>query len=139
MINIGNSSDPFYRYKMPALQIINSRGKTVIKNLDDVAKSLQRDPNEILKMFAFKRGTSPIIRKSGYALNGKFELSDLKSDLDQYIDAFILCKVCGNPETDYEKSNKRFVLKCRACAGVSKVSPDSSFKKLPQFIFKTLK
>lgn len=38
MMNIGNSTDPFFRYKMPELSLKHEKfngGKTIIENLED--------------------------------------------------------------------------------------------------------
>ena len=53
--------DPFYRYKMPSLVVkVEGKGngiKTVILNLDDVARSLGRPSIYLMKYFSCKLGT----------------------------------------------------------------------------------
>lgn len=55
LINIGNSEDPNYRYKMPKL-IVHTEGrgngiKTIIDNIVEVADALHRPPSYITKVF----------------------------------------------------------------------------------------
>ena len=62
-VNIGNNNqnDPFYRYKMPAL-VIKTKGKrngvkTELVNINDIAKSLSRESESIMKFLGYELGT----------------------------------------------------------------------------------
>ncbi|KAI4292032.1 translation initiation factor 5 [Pancytospora philotis] len=118
-INISRSSnDPFYRYKMPALQTADESGRTLLANLDQIARALCRDPEHILKYIGTSLGCSQIKSTGGYALNGRFEQRRLQALIYDFIDIFVLCPACGNPETC-------FVLRdglqrvCNSCGAVS--------------------
>ena len=45
----GDLNDTYQRYRMPLLEIKIQSDKTIILNLDDVSKSLNRDQKELLK------------------------------------------------------------------------------------------
>lgn len=60
MINIQKDNiDPNYRYKMHGVQIkIEGRGKkTVVSNLTEISRSLNRREEEILKFISYEAGT----------------------------------------------------------------------------------
>lgn len=57
-------------------------------------------------------------------VNGAHTGSDLLSLLKKFINSFVLCSHCGNPETDLEvDKNEMIHLHCKACGLVTDVSP----------------
>jgi len=129
MINVNGSEDPAYRYKMPRLVgKIEGRGngiKTVIVNASEIAASLHRPTAEVTKFFGCELGAmSKYEEKSDRAIvNGAFETKDLQQMLFKYINLFLLCPHCGNPETVMEVRGKKKAamiwLNCKACGSVA--------------------
>ena len=97
--------DAFYRYKMEKIQSkIEGKGngiKTVIVNLHNVADQLARPPNYVIKYFGFELGAQTNIdpKDDRWIVNGAHEASKLQDHLDGFINKFVLCKDCKNPET----------------------------------------
>ncbi|KAG9229212.1 putative eukaryotic translation initiation factor 5 [Amylocarpus encephaloides] len=127
-INIRSDvKDPFYRYKMERLQSkIEGKGngiKTVIVNLSSVAQSLARPGDYVIKYFGFELGaqtnTSP--SDDRWIINGAHEASKLQDYLDGFINKFVLCKKCKNPETDVVIKDGNILLDCKACGQRSNV------------------
>ncbi|KAJ3340356.1 hypothetical protein HDU93_007081 [Gonapodya sp. JEL0774] len=121
-INISKSDDPFYRYKMPRVVAkIEGRGngiKTVIPNMPEIAKALARDPSYPTKFFGFELGAQSTIdiRNSKYIVNGAFDAGRLQEVMDKFIEKYVLCGKCGNPETDLIiKKDDTIILRCKAC------------------------
>ncbi len=114
-------SDPFYRYKMERLQSkIEGKGngiKTVVANLPSVAASLARPPNYLIKWFGFELGaqTNQNPKDDRWIINGAHESSKLQDSLDGFINKFVLCKSCKNPETEFKIKDGRILLDCKAC------------------------
>jgi len=115
-------TDPFYRYKMERLQSkIEGKGngiKSVIVNLSSIAQSLSRDPAYVVKFFGFELGAqvtaSP--RDDRYIINGAHDAAKLQDYLDVFINKFVLCKQCKNPETDLIVQKDGTILRdCKAC------------------------
>lgn len=122
LINVRRDvSDAFYRYKMERLQTkIEGKGngiKTVVVNLLSVAASLARPPSYINKYFAFELGamTNNDPKDDRWIINGAHESAKLQDHLDGFINKFVLCKKCKNPETDVNINNDRILLDCKAC------------------------
>jgi translation initiation factor 5 len=127
-INIRSDvKDPFYRYKMERLQSkIEGKGngiKTVIVNLSSVAQSLARPGAYVIKYFGFELGaqTNTNPADDRWIINGAHEASKLQDYLDGFINKFVLCKKCKNPETDVVIKDGRIVLDCKACGQRSDV------------------
>lgn len=127
-INIRSDvKDPFYRYKMEKLQSkIEGKGngiKTVIVNLSSVAQSLARPGAYVIKYFGFELGaqTNTNPADDRWIINGAHEASKLQDYLDGFINKFVLCKKCKNPETDVVIKDGHIVLDCKACGQRSDV------------------
>jgi len=117
--------DKFYRYRMPLLQTkIEGKGngiKTVIPNMSDVARALSRPPTYPTKFFGCELGaqTSFDEKNDRYIVNGAHDANRLRELLDGFIDKFVLCKSCKNPETELVilKVNRSedIIRDCKAC------------------------
>jgi translation initiation factor 5 len=119
--------DDFYRYKMERLQTkIEGKGngiKTVIVNLSTVAQSLARPGSYLIKYFGFELGAQTNLDPPDdrWIINGAHEASKLQDHLDGFINKFVLCKKCKNPETDVVIKDGHIVLDCKACGQRSDV------------------
>ncbi|OCT64936.1 hypothetical protein XELAEV_18041175mg [Xenopus laevis] len=122
--NVNRSvSDQFYRYKMPRLIAkVEGKGngiKTVIVNMVDVAKALNRPPTYPTKYFGCELGaqTQFDIKNDRFIVNGSHEANKLQDMLDGFIKKFVLCPECDNPETDLHVNPKKQTIgnSCKAC------------------------
>lgn len=141
LVNICRSNnDPFYRYKMPLIQA-KSEGsgngiKTNILNLNDVATALARPTTYVLKYFGFELGAQTSIdnKNERYLINGVHDLKQLQDCLDGFIEKFVLCLQCKNPETVLEViPGDNLQRDCKACGKITKVNPSY---KLCSYILK---
>ncbi|ESK93994.1 eukaryotic translation initiation factor 5 [Moniliophthora roreri MCA 2997] len=117
--------DKFYRYRMPLLTTkIEGKGngiKTVIPNMADVARALSRPPTYPTKFFGCELGaqTSFDEKNERYIVNGAHDANRLRELLDGFIDKFVLCKSCKNPETELvilkQGRNESIIRDCKAC------------------------
>lgn len=114
--------DKFYRYRMPILLTkIEGKGngiKTVIPNMSDVSRALSRPPTYPTKFFGCELGaqTSFDEKNDRYIVNGAHDATRLRELLDGFIDKFVLCKSCKNPETDLVLvKGDNIVRDCKAC------------------------
>lgn len=142
LINVRRDNpDPFYRYKMERLQTkIEGKGngiKTVVVNLSSVAQSLARPGGYLIKYFGFELGAQTNIDPPDdrWIINGSHEASKLQDLLDGFINKFVLCKKCKNPETVVQIKDEKITLDCKACGQRSKVEPQL---KLTSFILKNV-
>ncbi|XP_059369017.1 eukaryotic translation initiation factor 5 [Carassius carassius] len=123
-VNVNRSvSDQFYRYKMPRIIAkVEGKGngiKTVIVNMVDVAKALNRPPTYPTKFFGCELGaqTQFDAKNDRYIVNGSHEANKLQDMLDGFIRKFVLCPECDNPETDLHINPKKQTIgnSCKAC------------------------
>jgi len=118
-----NVDDKFYRYKMPSLLTkVEGRGngiKTVIPNMEDVAHALARPPTYPTKFFGCELGAQTTFANDRYIVNGSHTAERLRELLDTFIEKFVLCPSCKNPETELiitGKGNSEAIHRdCKAC------------------------
>ncbi|KAF0990448.1 hypothetical protein HZS_3289 [Henneguya salminicola] len=141
-ININRKvEDPFYRYKMPKLFAkVEGRGngiKTLIQNMSDIAKSLGVPPEYPTKYLGIELGAQVIVdsKNDRYIVNGSHDALKLQIILYEFIEKYILCPECSNPETYMiclaKKSKIEIV--CQACGHRFILS---HFHRLNTFIMK---
>lgn len=117
--------DKFYRYRMPLLTTkIEGKGngiKTVIPNMSDVARALSRPPTYTTKFFGCELGAQTTFdeKNDRYIVNGAHNADRLRELLDVFIDKFVLCKSCKNPETELviikQGRTEDIIRDCKAC------------------------
>ncbi|CAG2108457.1 unnamed protein product [Medioppia subpectinata] len=118
-----NLTDQFYRYKMPKIIAkVEGKGngiKTVIVNMVDVAKALNRPPMYPTKYFGCVLGAQVNCdaKNERYIVNGAHESAKLQDLLDGFIQKYVLCSSCDNPETVLNVSHKKGTInsQCKAC------------------------
>lgn len=125
-----DNTDPFYRYKMPAIQSkVEGRGngiKTAIPNLSEVARALGRPPAYLVKYFGYELGAQTTFKEEDdrYLVNGAHGQAELQDLLDGFISKFILCGSCKNPETQIQIKGKNDLQKdCKACGRITEIDP----------------
>lgn len=92
--------------------------KTVIPNMSDVSRALSRPPSYPTKFFGCELGaqTSFDDKTDRYIVNGAHDATKLRELLDTFIEKFVLCKSCKNPETELIINKSEDVIRdCKAC------------------------
>lgn len=124
LVNVNRKNmDQFYRYKMPKLLAkVEGKGngiKTVIVNMVEIAKALQRPPAYPTKYFGCELGaqTQIDLKNERYIVNGSHDADKLQEILDGFIEKFVLCPDCENPETvlNVEPRKEKIGQSCKAC------------------------
>ncbi len=117
---------------------IEGRGngiKTVVDNCSDIATALDRSAGEVIKFFGCDLGAqSKYNEEEDKAIvNGAHTQFDLQKKLAIYIEKFVLCQTCKNPETRYKIRNEEVFQVCGACGETNMVDMTH---KLCTFIIK---
>jgi len=120
-------NDAFYRYKMPGIVAkVEGQGngiKTVIVNMVDIARALNREAVYPTKYFGIELGAQTQIDKKNerFIVNGSHDSEKLQDILDGYIKKFVLCQQCENPETKLQVSKEDIFQTCMACGNKGKL------------------
>ncbi|KAF9116647.1 hypothetical protein BGX27_000566 [Mortierella sp. AM989] len=153
MVNIPSTNpDPYYRYKMPALEIrinparvrtnnpqkeaVEVPASTQIQNLTAIAKALNRPLEYLSKFFELEFEMQGVMddRQRWFKLcGGELSEQDLMIVLDKFIRRFVLCFICNNPETALTIFNTHIMKECGACGQSTRVD---RFSKLTRYILR---
>lgn len=139
VVNIPRSvDDDFYRYNMPELIIMTegSGAKTILVNLNEVAKALHCDPLLILKFFGIIIGTNIMYKNNKYIMCGTVTHDTLIHHLDDFIEKYILCSTCNLPEIIMLKTTIKIKKSCMACGSIECILPRNKFEI---YMFKNIK
>lgn len=112
--------------------------KTVVPNIMDVAHDLARPPMYITKFFGFELGAQAKVVGDGptqrHIVNGAHDKEKLQDLLDVFINKFVLCGECKNPETELNIKNQHVFRDCKACGKRTEIDKGH---KLTSFIIKS--
>jgi len=110
---------------MPSVNIEYVSEYTYISNLEQVAHSLKRRPMDILKYLGVKFGTiannnsKKKGKGKGYGIKGKYTTEIIQESIFSFIDTFVICKNCNNPETYFivkkKSKSSKLKMKCMSC------------------------
>ncbi|ORD94671.1 IF5 [Enterospora canceri] len=117
------TQDAFYRYKMQGVQTKVESGRTTITNLEEIGRALRREPGHILRYLGVTLGCSTKVVETKYTVAGAFDETKLQGAIYDFIDQFVLCKECGNPETKFVVEKEGLSRACSSC-GATVVQAD---------------
>ena len=104
------------RFEIPKVLGHMQGNRTIISNFLQIASTLRRDINHLLKYVLKELATPGEIKKSGALILGtKVPASRINEKIRQYANEFVLCFECGKPDTKIEKDGELTYMKCTAC------------------------
>ena len=110
-------------------------GHNNIININNIAECLNRAPDYINTFLGQDLSVNQCYEKQTdrYYVTGKYEQHKIQSSLQKMINAYILCKKCGNPETMSnligKKKNSTIELVCRSCGNAVELDNTDKFVK----------
>ncbi|HJJ55765.1 MAG TPA: translation initiation factor IF-2 subunit beta [Methanocorpusculum sp.] len=113
---ISVSTDTGERFVMPKTICIIEGKNTVLENFAEIADSINRDQNHLMKYILSEIGTAGKIENNSRAVfNGKFKDSQVDSIITTYVNDYVICSECGRPDTKIVKDGRVLMLLCEAC------------------------
>jgi len=103
------------RFEIPKAVGHIEGNKTIITNFNQIADSLHRDPQQLLKFLLRELATPGILEKNRLILGRKISSSKINEKIQLYAKTFVLCPECKKPDTQLIKENKILSIKCTAC------------------------
>ncbi len=103
------------RFEVPAAQVTIAGNRTIIENFLDIAEAMNREPNHLLKFLLREVGTAGTLEGRRVILQGRFTPYLISNRLKKYLREFVICPVCGSPDTKIIKKGRFYFLKCEAC------------------------
>lgn len=109
------------RLEIPTPQIIWVGKNTIFRNFMEFPKALRRDPEKFLLYLNKELASAGYIAGERVIFLGRKTPSSFQALIDRYVKDYVLCPVCGSPDTRTEKSKKVGFLICEACGAKSSI------------------
>ena len=103
------------RFVIPTATVTVHGSKTCIENFSEIASSLRRDPNHLLKFLLKELATKGEISGQRLLVQGIFTELVVNKKIELYVKTFVLCPECGKPDSKLSKEDKVTILRCEAC------------------------
>jgi len=111
------------------------QGKTtVVQNLGEVSKVINRSADMLAKYLIREFGTSGSHDSQHLVMKGQFRQLQVQEKFEEFLRQFVLCLECGRPDTKILREERISFLKCEACGSrhplsVLKTSAPKEVKK----------
>jgi len=107
------------RLELPEPQVIWVGNRTILRNFAEYPKLLRRDAEKILMFLAKELATAASLDGERAIFIGRKEKQSFTVLLNRYMRDYVLCPVCGSPDTRVEKVKRLQFLLCEACGAKS--------------------
>ena len=109
------------RLEIPSPQIIWVGQRTIFRNFIEFPKALRRDPEKLLLYLNKELASAGYNAGERVIILGRKEPSSFGTLIDRYVKEYVICPVCGSPDTRTEKNKKLGFLLCEACGARSSI------------------
>lgn len=145
-IPIKRDADKYYRYKMPQIQnkrLSSGNGvKTTILNAKAISSALGRSIESLIQWYNYSLGvqTKLVPKGNQIFLNGDHQQTVLLDKIYEFIDEFVLCPACSNPETTYVLKDNIIHLHCNSCGNTTAIKQKQQpyFSKMTNWLMSNL-
>ena len=103
------------RLEVPVPQVIWIGQRTIFRNFMEFPKALRREPDKLLLYLNKELASAGYIAGDRVIFLGRKEPSSFGALIDRYVKDYVICPVCGSPDTRTEKIKKLGFLLCEAC------------------------
>ncbi len=103
------------RFEVPNVRGHIQGNRTIISNFFQIADTLRREPQHMLKYVLKELATPGELKKTGFIIGTKVPASRINEKIHQYAKEFVVCPECKKPDTKLVKEDKFMFLKCSAC------------------------
>ena len=108
------------RFKLEKVKGHLEGNKTILINLRQIAKQLNRHLDHLLKYLLRELATPGKIIRDRVILGSKFSAGLINKKIKKYLSEFVICSECGKPDTELTEEKSISYLKCLAC-GIKKL------------------
>jgi translation initiation factor 2 subunit 2 len=109
------------RFEIPKVEGHVSKNNTIITNILQIASYLRRDVNQIVKFLQKELAVFGKLDKSRLILKTKLNSSRVNEKVEMYAKDFVICPVCGKPDTEITSEKGVKLKHCLACGAKSPI------------------
>ncbi len=89
--------------------------KTILSNLVQIADQLRRPIEHILKYLTKELAAKAEVKQSYAIFNAKIPSAKINEKINEYVEAYVMCKQCARPDTNMSKNGAAWMISCQAC------------------------
>ncbi|PWA46692.1 hypothetical protein CTI12_AA506040 [Artemisia annua] len=87
--------------------------KSVVVNFKDLCERMHRQPEHVMSyLLAELNSTGSLDGHQRFVVNGKLAPKTIEGILKQYVDNYVICEYCKNPNTVLSKQDNKLVVNC---------------------------
>ena len=113
--NLPEITEETKRFEIPKVRGHVQGNKTIISNFHQIADTLGRKHDHLLKYVLRELATPGDLKNSALIIGTKVSASRINEKIAQYFKDFVICKECNRPDTKLLKEEKMTFLKCAVC------------------------
>ncbi len=103
------------RFVVPKVKGHIQGNSTVLSNFIQIADTIGRKPQHLLKYILKELATPGELRKNGVIIGTKMAATRINEKIEKYVEEFVLCRECHKPDTKLLKEGNFVFMKCMAC------------------------
>lgn len=109
------------RFQVPRARVTQQGRRSVIMNFNEIAAALQRDPDHLLKFLLKETATRGNYDGNRVVFQGRFTEDSIRNLIEIYTNKYVICPVCGRPDTNIVRDKRLSFLQCDACGARSSI------------------
>jgi len=109
------------RFEIPKVIGQVSGSFTYITNIVQIADYLRRDVNQLAKFLMKELAVPGKIENGRLCLKGRLNSGSVNEKIEKYAKEFVICPVCGKPDTEIISEKGVKLKHCLACGAKSPV------------------
>jgi translation initiation factor 2 subunit 2 len=103
------------RFQIPEADVMTDGKNTVIRNFQEIAQVLRREPAHVIGYLARELGCPGVLDLPRGILKSRVSKEAIGQRLREYTDKYVICSECKRPDTHLSKEGRLTLLICEAC------------------------
>ncbi len=103
------------RFQVPDADVMTDGKNTVIRNFQEIAGVLRRDPAHVIGFLAREFGCPGVLDLPRGVLKSRLAKEAIDLRIKEYTQKYVICSECKRPDTHLQKEARFTLLVCEAC------------------------
>ena len=103
------------RFQVPDPDVMTDGKNTVIRNFQEIAEVLRREPAHLIGYLARELGCPGVLDLPRGVLKARVTKDQISQRIREYTEKYVICSECKRPDTHLQKDGRLTLLICEAC------------------------
>jgi translation initiation factor 2 subunit 2 len=103
------------RFQVPEPDVMTDGKNTVIRNFQEIASVLRREPKHLIGYLAKEFGCPGVLDLPRGVLKSRLTKDQIAQRIREYTAKYVICSECKRPDTHLQKEGRFTLLICEAC------------------------